>query len=386
MRKSTIITVLAFVLGIVLLAGGFILFTDNNISAKIFATTTTTAAPEELVEPYDPINYFEVDINQYVTLGEYKNLKVKVEQTEVGEEFVNKQIDDLLIYNEKIQKVTSGTIEEGVIFSFDYTGYLDGVAFEDGADEDSLAYIEDGVFYLVSGSQFIDGFAEGIINHKVGDKFSIDVKFPDNYGTADLAGKDTVFEIKINYIAKAAKLTDAIASEISGGTYKTVADFRAYVFEYFNDSIKSSNEDAALKQAMDNAQYRIPEEEKTYYYDSLMTEIETYAAMYQMTADMFLMYGGAEYFLGMNIYSLAELDAYVDDYLKEEILVIAIIEAEGLEVTDEEYNLFLDSLVAQTGSTKEALIEQYTEEYIKQIILSNEAYAIIWDSAKYVTE
>lgn len=384
MKKSTIITILAFALGLIILAGGFILFTDNNISDKLFATTTTTVEPPK---PYDPIDFFDVDINQYVTLGQYKNLTVKVDSTVVSEEYVQEQIDNMLISNEKIEEVKTGIIEEDVLFSFDYKGYHNGVAFDKGEAKDTWAYISDGVFYLYSGTIFIDGFAQGIINHNVGETFQIEARFPDYYpNNTDLAGQVAVFDITINYIVKAQKLTDELVNELTQGIYKTVGDFHTYAVDFFKEELKSNNENTALMQAISNSKFNIPAEEKTYYYDSIYAEIETYASMYQMTPEMFLQYGGGEYLLSMSIYSLAQLESYIENYLKENIFIIAIIEAEGLEVTQEEYDLFLESLVEQLGATKEEIVAEYTEEYIKQIILSDEAYAIIWDTAEYVTE
>ena len=384
MKKSTIITIVAFALGLVILAGGFILLTENNISDKLFATKVATVPTPE---PYDPIDFFEVDINQYVTLGQYKNLTVKVDSTEVDEEYVLEQIDNMLIANKKIEEVKTGVIEENVLFSFDYKGYHNGVAFSGGEAKDAWAYISNGVFYLYSGTTFINGFAQGIINHNVGETFQIEARFPDSYPqNPDLAGQVAVFDITLNYIVKPQKLTNALVEELTSSTYKTVEDFHTYAVEFYEEELKSNNENTALMQAINNAQFRIPAEEKSYYYDSIYAEIETYASAYQMTPEMFLQYGGGEYFLSMSIYSLAELNSYIENYLKENVFIIAVIEAEGLEVTQEEYDLFLDSLVEQTGATKEELVAEYTEEYIKQVILSNEAYALIWDSAEYVTE
>ena len=76
MKKSLIITIVCFVVGIVVLAAGFILFTDNEISRSIF-TTTTTAAPKPEPKPeYKPMDFLSEDLSKYVTLGEYKGLKL----------------------------------------------------------------------------------------------------------------------------------------------------------------------------------------------------------------------------------------------------------------------------------------------------------------------
>ena len=384
MKKSTIITVVAFALGLAVLAGGFVLFTENNISDKLFATTTTTTTTTAPADTYEPIDYSQVDVKQYIQLGQYKDITVEVESLSASDELINEQIDMMLISNGEIEEVTSGAINEGTIFSFDFTGYLDGVAFEGGAGTDTLAYIENNVLYIVSGSTFIDGFAQGMLGANVGDELSLDIKFPDNYGNAELAGKSTVFEVKINYIAKAANLTDDLINEMTDGAYKTAAEFRAYAKEYFDASIVSYNQSIAWDQVLSNSVFTIDPAEKKYYYDSIYDEITIYAQMYSMTASDFLGMGGASYVLGIEIYSLAELDEYVDSYIKEMILMAAIIAEESLEVTEDEFNTFVDSVIESTGGTREELIEQYGEEYIKKVILDNEAQELIFDSVKYV--
>jgi hypothetical protein len=92
MKKSTIITIVAFVLGVVVLAAGFVLLTDNNISDKLFPTTTTTttttggggSSPQR--PQYDPMDFFKEDVSKYITLGQYKGLDIEVEQTEISQE------------------------------------------------------------------------------------------------------------------------------------------------------------------------------------------------------------------------------------------------------------------------------------------------------------
>ena len=96
MKKSTIITIVAFVVGIIVLATGFILLTDNNISKNLFTTTTTTPTTTTTTKPprtqYNAMDLFNTDMSQYVTLGDYKGLTIETEQLEVSDEDVNWQI------------------------------------------------------------------------------------------------------------------------------------------------------------------------------------------------------------------------------------------------------------------------------------------------------
>ena len=242
MKKSTIITVLAFVLGIIVLAAGFILLTPNNISSKLFptttapTTTTTTTTTTKKPRPDDkPIDLFEEDISSFVTLGDYKNMTVEVDTIGISDEELDFEIGIVLAQEKEfIKDRTEAVITEKMIFSFDFTGYLvkdDGTkdkAFEGGSGKDYLAYIDGDNLVIVYESQlgaFIDGFAQGIIGRKIGETFDIPITFPEDY-SADMAGKKTIFEIKLNYVATP-NISDEWVKEFTKGKYTSVAEYRA---------------------------------------------------------------------------------------------------------------------------------------------------------------
>ena len=116
MKKTTIITVACFVLGLIVLTMGFILLTDNNISNKIFApketTTTTTAKPNtnEPVPEYDPMVFFDMDMTQYVTLGQYKDLVIEADKVEASDEEVDFEIYKVMCVAGDITKLYEGTV------------------------------------------------------------------------------------------------------------------------------------------------------------------------------------------------------------------------------------------------------------------------------------
>ena len=85
-------------------------------------------------------------------------------------------------------------VEDGDVVNIDYTGYLDGEAFDGGSTNGAGADLE------IGSDTYIDGFEEGIIGHTVGETFDLNLTFPENYGNEDLAGKDVVFETTINGI------------------------------------------------------------------------------------------------------------------------------------------------------------------------------------------
>ena len=394
MKKSTIITIVAFALGVVILAAGFILLTDNNISKKLFSTTTTTPATTTTTrKTYEPMDLFNTTVSEYVTLGDYKNMTIETDQIEVSDEELEMQINILLAMDGEFTKEREGIISEKVFFDFDFTGYLanedgtKGLAFPGGSSEDKgqLAYIDGDVLKTISSSgvgSFIDGFAQGILNKNVGDTFDLAITFPENYDP-EMAGKKTIFEIKINYIAKL-NFTDGWVKEYTKEEQKTCDEYREYLRDTINDMIKESNTSLVWEKIIENSIVEIPEQQFNYVYYSYRYQIEDYAAMFGVSYEDFLKSGYASYVLGINVSSDEALVKYVNEGLSYELLMIAIIQAEDIKVSDEEYRVMLDTLIEQTGKTEAELLEIYTEEYIRQQLALNEVGNVVYELNTFV--
>ncbi len=389
MKKSTIITILAFVLGIIVLAAGFILLTDNNISRKLFETTTT--APEPPAEP-TAMDLYNMDMSQFVTLGEYKNMTIETEQIEVSDEELEMQIKVLLAINKEYDEISEGTISEKVIFNFDFEGFFEnedgtkGEAFQGGKGEKQLAYFEGTDFYTIGSSgitPFIDGFAQGINNKNVGETFDIHITFPENY-SPEMAGKKTIFTVTINYIAQT-KFTDEWVKTFSEGAQETCDEYREYVRKTVNDIFKESNTVLLWEKIMDNATViEIPQQQIDYVYSEFRKEVENYAQMFGVTYEEFLKSGYAAYFLGINYTTEAEIIEAIKESLTYEIVRLAVVQAEGIVATDEEYGIMLETLVEQMGKTEEEVLQQYSEEYIRQQIVLNKLDGVVYDLNNFV--
>lgn len=176
----------------------------------------------------------ESDIMPEVKLGDYKNLKVDYHQREIEEadiEDVLKRIAESFAET----KVTKRASQSGDEVIIDFTGTKDGVAFEGGSAKD---------FSLRLGSgQFIPGFEDGIIGHEVGDKFNIDVTFPEDYGNKDLAGQPAVFEILIKQISEV--VTPAIDDELAvkTGAFKNLEDLKKDIRQNLEAQTKRNSDD-----------------------------------------------------------------------------------------------------------------------------------------------
>ncbi|MBQ7873409.1 MAG: FKBP-type peptidyl-prolyl cis-trans isomerase [Clostridia bacterium] len=385
MKKSTIITIICFALGIIVLAVGFILLTDNNISNSLFPTTTTTTTGGGKPDPeLKPMDFFKTDLSDYITLGKYEGIELEVEMIAVDDEYLANQIDRLLISSGKYTKLFEGTVTEGAVFNFNYVGYLDGVPFEGGNSAGTEAYISDDIFYLTSGSTFIEGFAEGMLGAKVGEWFSINATFPAEYGEATLAGKTVVFDVKVNYIAKADALTDAIAKEISKNAYETADEFKQYLKDSVNSSIKNTNIADLWGEILKTSTITIPQQQFDYLYGTYKSQIEYYASMMSYTYENFLKDGGAPYFFGIEVYSDAELVEYVNEKIKLELVLAAITKAEGIQITDAEYNAFVEEIAAEEGKTAAEIITKYGDETLRNEALMSKTEKFVEENNSFV--
>jgi trigger factor len=160
----------------------------------------------------------EAEILPKITLGKYKTLGVKKNVGKVSKA----DIDDVIERMRKglaDKKDVTRAAKDGDETVIDFVGKKDGVAFDGGTAED---------YALTIGSnQFIPGFEEGVVGHKPGDTFDIDVTFPADYHAANLAGAPVVFTVTLKSIKEIVlpAVDDKLAAK--AGPFKTVEELKA---------------------------------------------------------------------------------------------------------------------------------------------------------------
>lgn len=177
------------------------------MAPEVNMTEDETAAGRVLDGQEDFEFTLSYEIVPAIELKDAKVISVTRPTIEIAESEVEEQLKTVaksaLTYDEK-----KGAAADGDRVTIDYLGKVDGEAFEGGADQDAQ---------LVLGSnQFIPGFEDQLIGVKAGDEKVINVKFPDEYGAAQLAGKDATFDIKVKEVAAAAdqKIDDELAKQL----------------------------------------------------------------------------------------------------------------------------------------------------------------------------
>lgn len=255
----------------------------------------------------------KLELSDYITLGQYRDVAVALKNAE----YLLYLRVDLFNSGAEYEKIESGdrTVAEGDLICVDYTGYLDGVAFENGAATDAMITVYEGTGY-------IDGFASGFIGSKAGESSSFDVTFPENYGESSLAGKSVTFMFTVKYICEFGELTDALAEKLSDGSFHSAAEYEAYERNLMVQKILWIT-------IVENAEVlQYPEQQVQYYYEQSRAYYESYAAYYGMTYEALLTY-----------YGLTDSDIYESarSYVAEDLVYYAILETENIALTEDEY-------------------------------------------------
>ncbi|MBR6642472.1 MAG: FKBP-type peptidyl-prolyl cis-trans isomerase [Lachnospiraceae bacterium] len=304
-----------------------------------------------------------------IVIGLYKGLTLTcVSQAEVDMEIATM----LETYSELV--AVDRAAEEGDTLNIDFVGKKDGVAFDGGTAED---------YDLVLGSgTFIAGFEEGLIGAMAGEVRDLNLIFPENYGSAELAGQAVVFTVTVNAVMEkqVPDLTDEfIAQEFPG--YATVA-------EYIEAMRNSLNMEAFYEQITE--QLMASSEVIKYNEDDVELRKQSLIDLYTLQAEYYGSYYGLDtetsiqYFLGYESIAAFEEDmgVYAYDVEKNAMIIAEIADVEELEITEDVYSRKVAEMAAYYGYEDIAEFEDANGvDAIKESILSDLVMDFIIDNA-----
>lgn len=296
-------------------------------------------------------------------LGEYKGLSYTWEEASVTDEELEQEIQYELEWYEEYEEITDRTVaQDGDVVDINFVGKIDGVAFENGsADNYELE--------LGSGG-FIPGFEEQIVGKEVGSDFQVNVTFPEDYDES-LAGKDAVFDVKLNKIEKVipAELTDEFVKE--NMDYESVEEYKAALKEDLINSKQSEIEDHATyqiaEQIVEKSEFKIEDTDIDHLVEEQMASYESYAAMYEMELEDFM-----NQFLGCSVDEWKEITrADVEEEIKVALVFSNIVKKEKLGVSQEEYE---KAVTEEMADYECETIEEFEEQFGKDDYIYNMLY------------
>jgi len=317
----------------------------------------------------------EVALKPEVTLGAYKGIEVEKQTIEVTDEEIQAEVDKERENNSRVIDVDDRAVENGDMVKLDFEGFVDGVAFEGGKGEN---------YDLTIGSgSFIPGFEEQLVGAVIGEEKEVNVTFPEEYHSADLAGKAAVFKCTVNEI-KVKELPDAdddFAQDVS--EFETLdeykEDIRKTLMEKKEKEAKSAKEMAVVEKIVENASMEIPDamidEQVRRMADDFAQRLQSQG----LTVEQYFQFTGLT---AEKLFEQMRPDAL--KRIQNSLVLEAVADAEQIEISEErleeELTKMAESYSMELDKLKEMLNED-TKEQIKKDLAVQAAVDLVRDAA-----
>lgn len=349
---------------------------ENNIEAVSSPDIDIT----QIGKGQDLVFTATVTVKPEVKLGKYKGIKVEKKEYPVKEEDITAELNQMA---EKNSRIITGdenaVLETGNTAVIDFEGFVDGVAFDGGKGEN---------YSLEIGSNtFIPGFEDQLIGLKAGEETEVNVVFPENYFSKELAGKPAVFKVKIHEIKikELPAIDDEFVKDVS--EFDTLAELKADIKKRLEEEnaqkAKYEMEEEAIKTVSDAAEVDIPHVMIHNEIDSYIHDMEQRLSYQGMKLDTYLqLMGKTREELESEYHERAEVN------VKTKLVLEAIFKAENIEITDKDVEDKIREIAEQYGSSGpnvEELVKNPTDqmkEYVKEELKYNLAVKFIMDNAK----
>jgi trigger factor len=326
----------------------------------------------------EPLTFsIEVGVRPKAQLGPYRDLEVGRAEPQAEEEAIDREIDTLRDRLARLD-VVERPAEEGDFLTVDYVGSIDGEPFAGGEGRDQLIELGAG--------RLIPGFEDQLKGANAGDDVTVEVTFPEDYGAEHLAGKDASFAVSVKEV-KAKQLPevdDALAEEAGFDTIDELReDIGTRLREAEERRIAGEFREAALDAAVSGATVEVPDALVDARAGELWDRMLHSLSHQGIDRDAYLRIAGrTEEDL------LAEARPDAEQQLRREAVVAAIIEAEGLDASDEEILEALAPTAQREGTTPKKVLDRLRSagrlDDVREEVLARKAIDVVADSAKAI--
>ncbi len=308
-------------------------------------------------------------------LGKYKGIEIKKIEYNVTDHDIEHELEHMQEHNSRLISIDDRPVEKGDIATIDFEGFVDGKAFEGGkAEKHELE---------IGSNTFIPGFEDQVIGMKINEEKDIKVKFPDEYFSKELAGKDATFKVKLHEIKKKElpKLDDEFAKDVS--EFDTLKELKANIKEnkqkQNEEKAKYETEEAVIKAVCEDMKVEIPSgmiEQET---ENMLKDIEQKLSYQGLKLDQYLQMMGKKKEEVQKEYEPQAIEA-----IKSRLALEAVIKAEKIEVEEKEIDEKLKEMAKNYGkeNDEEFLKNENVRRYIKEGIQSEKAIDFLVKNAK----
>ena len=317
----------------------------------------------------------EVALKPEVTLGEYKGLKVDKYSTRVTQKEIDEEVEKERERNARTIEVTDRAVQDKDIVTLDFEGFVDGVAFDGGKGTDYPLTIGSG--------SFIPGFEEQLIGAEIEKEIEVNVTFPEDYQSEELAGKAATFKCIVHAIKakELPELDDEFASEVS--ECETLDDYKAEVKKNIKERKeregKEKREDQAVEQAVENAQMDIPQPMIDLQVRQMTEDFARRVQQQGLSLEQYFQ------FTGLNSEKMMEeMKPQAEKRIRTRLVLEAVVKAENIEISEERLEEELKTMAESYQMDVEKLKEFMGENekaQMKEDIAVQEAVTLISDAA-----
>ncbi len=309
-----------------------------------------------------------------VKLGKYKGIEIKKVEYTVSDEDVEHELAHMAEHNARLVSVEDRPVQKEDTTIIDFEGFVDGVAFAGGKAENYELEIGSG--------KFIPGFEDQIIGMKIDEEKDIKVKFPEDYPSKDLAGKDATFKIKLHEIKKKElpEINDEFAKDAS--EFDTLEDWKKSIREKQEKSNESKAkfemEDKAIEEVCKNASVEIPSGMVETQIDNMEQDISSRLSYQGMNLDQYLQ------MIGKTKQEFRdEYKEEAEKQVKTNLVLEAIMKDSKIEVTEEEIKGKIKEMAEMYGQKQEeAENNPQLRKYVEENLKTEKTIHFIVDNAK----
>ena len=308
-------------------------------------------------------------------LGKYKGIEIKKIEYNVTDEDVEHELSHMQEHNSRLISIDDRAAEKGDIVNIDFEGFVDGKAFDGGKAEN---------YDIEIGSNtFIPGFEDQLVGMKIDEEKDVNVTFPKEYFSKDLAGKDATFKVKLHEIKKKElpALDDEFAKDVS--EFDTLdelkKDIRAKQEKQNEERAKYETQDEVIKALCENVKVEIPSGMIETETENMIKDLENRLSYQGLKLEQYLnMMGKTKEEMRK------EYEPQAVEGIKSRLAIEAVIKAEKIEATDKEIDEKIKEMAKNYGkeNDEEFLKNENVRNYIKQGIESEKAIDFLVKNAK----
>ena len=340
---------------------------DNNIEP----VSRPDLDIEQIGKDKDLIFTATVTVKPEVILGEYKGLQIEKDEVVVSEEDIQKELEKVQDKNARLISVEDRPVKDQDTLNIDFEGFVDGVAFDGGSAKS---------YTLVVGSgAFIPGFEEQLVGAELSSETEVNVTFPEDYSSEDLAGKEAVFKVKVNEIKvkELSPIDDEFAQDVS--EFDTLEEYKADIKEKLiieaTEAAEKKYEEEIVKKAVDNAEVDIPDVMIENQLDNILNRLNM-TLMYQgMDLNSYLEMIGED----KNEFRNSYRETALRD-VKTQLVLTKISKEENVEATDDD----VEADILQNAEKYKQSVEDFKKhlknddiEYIKDTVITKKTIELM---------